>query len=287
MTVLSGKYAVVNGIDTMRNVSIDEQSTPARAVASNTRQGVVRRHGIRSWSGTANRFGGMPILMPGDFFAFAAHLAPDSSVEGTVGPRYDGNAVVSQLQHNWSWQDGQMQSQQYTFAGHLALTPSDNGVALTDVTTPDIKEVCGTKIQYQESSGGAWTQVPALLTAQLMLSVAISPYVNSDTECWTGQMAGAPVDWTVSLTQQDMRRGLQFDVPDDIGLRMFIDDVLYWELLWGHVVSIGGITADRETGAILQRTINIAMDAMSGIALGHVLLPNVGNTEWWPTDARP
>jgi hypothetical protein len=287
MGVWSSKFVVVEGVDTLRSVTVNEQQVPAKGVASNTRQGVVRRPGVRSWNGTANRFGGTPALMPGDLFAFNGYFTPADGVEGSAGALLSGTAAVSQLQVNWSWQNGELLSQAYTFAGHLELDKDDDGAALEDTEPPDVLSVCGTKIQYQESSGGSWVDIPALVTAQLALSVPLHPFVNSDTDCWTGQRVGAPVDWTLTLVQEDERRGVHFDIPDDVGIRAFIDDTNYWELLWGHVRDFTGITGNRETGEILKRTINIDMNAASGAALGHVLLPGAPGTEWWPDDERP
>lgn len=286
MTVLSGKFGVVNGVDTVRNVTINETSSPARGVASNTAQGVLRRHGPRSWNGQFARFGGIPILMPGDFFTLGAYIAPASGVLGGVGTMYEGQAVVQNMQMNWNWQSGELLGQQQNFAGHLELTPDDTADAITDDATPSVLEVCGTKIQYQASSGGDWVQIPALVTAQLSISLPLHAYVNSDTACWTGQVPGAPIDWNVTLTQQSEKRLDAFNVWEDIGLRLFIDNTNYWELLWGHVREFTGINVNRETGDIVGRTINIDMNAASGGALGHILLPGAPGTEWWPTDSR-
>lgn len=286
MGVHSGKFALVDGIDTVRNWTISEQQTAARGIASNTAFGPLRRVGVRSWSGGFTRYGGSPVLMPGDLFTFKGYGAPVTDVVGTPGMVYDGQAMISAVSLAWDWQGAGLLVESYQFAGHLTLNKSDSAAAFLDASLPSPNESCGTKIQYSMGSG-AYTDFENLTAAQLNITCALQAYVNSNTANYTGQKAG-PIDWNLSVSQQDERRvaGVP-DIGDDIKLKLFIDATLFWELLWGNVRDFSGLTADRESGAILARTINIDMTAntSSGGALGSIDLP--GAVEWWPVDARP
>jgi hypothetical protein len=283
--VHSGKFALVDDMDTVRNWTINEQQAPARGIASNTAFGPLRRVGVRSWNGTFTRYGGLPLLMPGDLFTFRGYGAPVDDVVGSDGMVYDGQAMVGSVGLAWDWQGAGLLVETYNFAGHLALSKDDSAAPFPDLVLPDPLESCGTKIQYSIGSG-AYADFENLTAAQFTLNCALQAYVNSSTANWTGQKAG-PIDWTLSLSQQDERRvaGVP-DIGDDIRLKLFIDATRFWELLWGHVRDFTGIDANRETGAILARTINVDMTAntASGGALGSIDMP--GATEWWPTDSR-
>jgi hypothetical protein len=283
--VHSGKFALVDGIDTVRNWTINEQQAPARGIASNTAFGPLRRVGVRSWSGSFTRYGGLPLLMPGDLFTFKGYGAPVTDVVGEDGMVYDGQAMVGSVGLAWDWQGAGLLVETYNFAGHLELSKDDSAPAFLDASLPSPNESCGTKIQYSVG-GGAYTDFENLTAAQLNIQCALQAYVNSSTVNWTGQKAG-PIDWNMSLSQQDERRvaGVP-DIGDDVKLKCFIDATLFWELLWGHVRDFTGIDANRESGAILARTINVDMTAneASGGALGAIDLP--GATQWWPVDER-
>lgn len=283
MTVHSGKNANVNGVPTMRQWSIEERVTPARATASSTKQGVQRKKGVRAWSGSINCYGATPIVLPGQSLSFIGYGAPTDDVSGN-GHRYSGTAYCNSVSVNWNWKSAEIISHTINFVGHLALTKA-LGADPGDTTVPDTPPVVGTKLEYKKV-GGAFVELANLTSASLTLTRQIQSYVNSSTlvtgVCWTGQRVGAPMDWTLALQQEDDERvdAAMFDIGDDLELKLYADATAYWSLVWGYVEGFTGITVDRESGAILSRTINLGMDCYYGNNDGEVITPSA--VTWFP-----
>lgn len=284
MGLYSGRYGAIDGISTVRQFSLSDQQAPAKAVASNTKQGVIRRPGVHSWSGSYQGFGAIPAVQPGVPFSFEGYGAPTGGVFGSNGQRYRGTAVANSVQVMWNWKTAEILGHTVNFAGHLELVIEDD-VAVVDASEPDILQNPGTKAQWAPSpTFSSFADLPNLVQAQLTLSCQLQAYVNSSTyvngKVWTGQEPGAPFDWTVALTQEDENRVTDiFDKGDDVALKLFVDDTRFWLLEFGHVRDFSGLNVNRETGAILQRTINIDMNAYYG-DYGVVLDPD--SNQWWP-----
>lgn len=275
MTVHGGKFSAVNGKRSIRQWSVNDAHTPAKGVASNTLNGTMRRPGVQDWTGSYNAFGAQPEVLPGESFSFVGYTAPDNDVSG-VGRTYVGTALVESIVISWNYQNGELLSHVVNFGGDLALT--SGSATVTDTSDPDALPVCGTKLEYDFSDDN-YVELDNILSMQLTISSALQTYVNSSTACWTGRKAG-PLDWTLAITQQDNVRASIFDKGDRVRLKLFVDDTLFWSLIWGQVRDFTGITADRETGAILQRTINIDMDAWDGADIGQIIKPDT--TVWFP-----
>jgi len=284
MGVYGGKFAIVDAANTVRQWSISETSTQPKGVASNSQLGTFRRKGVHSWQGTYQGYGATPIRMPGEQFHFKGYTAPTSNVAGTTGLTYDGQAFVSAVTINWDWKTAQIISHTVNFMGHLALTPQA-AVPVLDNAVIDDPTTIGTKITWDKATPTAVQQLEALTTAQLTLSSIIVPYVNSDTvingTCWRGCVSG-PIDWTLSMQQETESRLKATDlVLDDIvQLKLFVDATKFWELQFGIVRDCTGITANRETGAVIARTQNVDMMAHNGATMGKVNRPD--GTTWWP-----
>lgn len=277
MGVHGGKFAAIDGKRSVRQWTVNDGHTPAKGIASNTLNGPMRRPGVQDWTGNYNAFGAQPELMPGDPFSFIGYTAPDNDVSG-VGQTYAGDALVENVVISWNYQNGELISHVVNFGGHLALVSGSSSVE--DTSDPDAFEVCGTKLQWAPALTGVYVDLDNILSMQLTLSCALQTYVNSSTLCWTGRKPG-PIDWTLAITQQDnVRLGSMFDKGDRIKLKLFINATEFYELTWGQVRDFSGITADRETGAILQRTINVDMDGWDGTNPGSIILPDT--TTWWP-----
>lgn len=287
MGLHSGKWAYVNGISTNRGWQVNEQQTPARGLASNTGFAPVRKKGVRSWNGSYTAYGATPSVMPGDLFGFTAYGAPDDDVSGN-GQRYVGNAMCTGVSITWNYGSGEFLGHSVNFNGHLALTKDANTIA-ADASAPDMPPVALTKIQTGDVNGTTYVDLSNVVTVTLNISCQVQSFVNSSTivsgVLWTGQKAG-PVDWTLSVSQQDnLRVGAPFDIGDNVSIKLFVDATLYWLLQWGHVRDFTGIDANRETGAIIARTINIDQTAIDpgvggGNTLGVVKKPSGVN--WWP-----
>ena len=290
MTVHSGKYSNVNGIGTMRQWTIEERSAQPKAVASNTAQGTARKRGVHSWTGSFQAYGVNPPVMPGDTFSFVGYGAPVDDVIGSNGQRYEGDAVVSQVTLAWNWKSGALIGHNVSFDGHLELLKTAAGDP-GDASAPQLFETTGTKIQWDLNDGSAYKELPNLVSAQLRLSLPVESYVNSSTyvgsppAAWTGRRAGAGVDWNLSISQEDDERldaTKIWQIDDVLKLRLFADATTYWQLTYGRARDFTGITWNRETGAIMARTLNVDMNGFyaGGAGMGQIVMPNT--TVWWP-----
>lgn len=282
MGLHGGKFGRVNGIDTMRLWTIMEQAAQPKAVASNSALGTMRKRGVHSWSGTYQAYGATPVAMPGSIFSFQGYGCPTDDVSGN-GLVYEGDAMVSQVVITWDWRTGALIGHVVTFAGHLDLGKSlaaDPG----DATEPALLETTGTKVQWSAGNLSSFAELPNVTNASLTIKAAVEAYVNSSTyvggKAWTGQVSG-PVDWSVQIGQQDDERLTNiFDIDDVIELKLFTTSALFWQLKHGIVRDFSGITVNRETGAIIGRTINVDMNGYYGTTRGAITKP--GAIAWWP-----
>lgn len=283
MGVFSGKFGVVNGRSSVKDWTITETEAQPKAVASNTYGGTIRRRGVGSWTGSYNALGGRPSVFPGQAFSFSGYTAPDNNTEGGTGQLYAGTARVSSLAITWNWASGELISHAVQFAGHLALGKS-TGVH-SDLTAPQTDETCGTKITYERAfgSGGSSSGLSAmdewenLVSATLTINSALQAYVNSSTLCWTGQAAG-PIDWSISITEQENKNIGRRQRGDDLYLRMYVDSEQYWDVMWAKIREYSGLSVNRE-GAIIQRTCNLDMNGDLGGNPGSLKHPD-GSVMW-------
>lgn len=284
MSVHSGRFALVNGQGTMAGWSINDQHTPSEAVASNTQFGKARRVGVREWSGSFAFFGTKPLAMPGSSFSFSGYTAPENDGFGN-GLVYSGTAFASQLAITWDWSSGALIRSQLDFVGHLALTSAQAAPPL-DASVPVLESIA--------VSNGIWLQdittsvasaaIPNVAQATLTITNSIQEYVNSSTivggSLWKGRKPGI-VDWAAAIVQQDNVR-TAFAIGDQVALKMYVDATTFWNLQYGIVKDFTGIQINRETGAIIQQTINVDMDAVkiTDGSIGSITQPD--GTLFWP-----
>jgi len=290
MGVHSGKFGYVNGVDTVGNWGIAETNAPARAIASNTKFAPARREGVLSWTGSYKKYGGIPLHMPGDVFSFQGYTAPDNDVGGTAGVIYSGNAMVNQVAISFDWTTGAIISHVVNFEGHLALSRT-SGV-MSDATTPDLPPIAQSAgIKWISGLGDITSPFSLANIAQATLTFTSQnqPYVNSSTviggRIWTGRKMG-PIDWNMACTVQDNVRGTSGlpEVGDDIKIRVYIDDTLFWEIWWGQVRDYTGMSIDRESGNIITATMNLDLNAIfTDGTEGKIVTPTP--TTWWPPSA--
>lgn len=286
MPVVGGKFGVVNGVQAVRQWSINDEQNQPSYVASNTLFGTGRVKGAESWQGSFQFLGRQPPVMPAELLSFLGYISPDDDVSG-AGMRYSGDALVAQIQQTWNWQGAEPLGGQVDFSGHLALAAA-SGAQIFDATCADVDTVVGTKIEYATATPfSVFTEWTNLAQATLTITATIHDFVNSSSytggKLWTGRRAG-PIDWTLSVTEQDVIRS-RFAKGDVVALRLYVDADDYWELFWGRVQNFTGITVDRSTGAIVQQTVNIAMDgfiATEDPCYGHITLPD--DTVYWPPE---
>lgn len=281
MTILSGRHAVVNGVSSVRNWTINNTQTAAKFVASNTLLGTGRRKAVRSWTGSFGGYGGVPTVLPLSSFSFAGYCGPTDGVSGN-GITYSGTALVDSLTITWDWNAGAILSWVCNFSGHLALTKAS--ASHSDTTDPEVPGSCGTKITYSDAGEDPEDiEWPNLVTATLTLNSPSIPYVNSSTivsgACWTGRKAGI-FDWTLAVTEQNDDRIAALEIGEDKALKLWIDDTDYWVLNWGHIEGYSGLQSNRETGAIIQRTVNLSMNGFLDGDTGAVTLPGAMSNLW-------
>jgi len=285
MGIHSGKFGVLDGVSTVRNWSINETMSPHDYVASNTLFGTGQRPGVHEWNGNFGIYGYQPSVLPGQSFSFLGYTAPNDDVTGT-GLRYSGTALLETLKIAWGWQNAEIINATADFKGHLALTAAD-GIERYDVAVPVVPTVIGTKIMYS-SDGVTWAEWDNLISAELTLTCKLLEYVTSSTyvssKAWKGQKPG-PVTWSLSVTVLDTIRSI-LQIGTSYQFRCYVTSSLYFELKWGQVNEFSGLQVDRETGAIMQHTVNIGMNGFDPAAVtyaasvGHVLMPDT--TQWWP-----
>lgn len=287
----SGKFGVVNGIETVRDWSINDGHTPNIFSASNTLWGVSQARGVEFWDGSFNHYGHTPVVLPGELFQFIGYGAPTNHYSGN-GWRYVGNAMCESAVVTWDWGAGGILSVVENYKGHLNLTEQGSvGASVSDQSVPTIPHVACTRIDYS-ADGSAWTTWDNLVQAVLTLTCELQEYVNSSTvvddsgtcRIWKGFRPGR-VLWTLAVTEQDMDRSI-FAKGDVLQFRLYVNDTDFYLLKWGMVNDFTGIQVNRETGAIVQQTVNIGMHGFDtsagsyGASTGSVLLPST--EQWWP-----
>lgn len=292
----SGKFGVVNGNSTVRNWNVNETMAPAPFIASNTKGGRGRKRGIKDFTGGFQHYGGIPTVMPGDVFQFKGFTAPDNDQPNGTGTVIQGNAIVDNIAVTWNWSNGEAIQTQVNFSGDGALEALDSQAALLDNTNPQVQDICGGRIEVCESldpigstsgygslSGGCtpWENLEQVV---LTISADNQSYVNSSTNCWTRRKPG-PIDWALAVTEQETaRHGGIFDKirrGNHVELNLYVDATQYWWLQWGIVHDFTGLNVDRETGAIISRTVNLAMSGFVNNNAGRIRVPGA-SSNWWP-----
>jgi len=290
-TVLSGKYAAINGFSTTRNWVISETTTPAEFRASNTRSGTGRREGVYDYTGTCEGYAGVPPVMPSEYFDFQGYTAPTTGARGATGKNHSAlNAICEEVTINWNWGNCELLNWSMRFAAGQPTNITSTTAALTDDSIPNPPIVCGTKVTLTASD----TEWPNIVTASLTITANNPTFVNSSTQCFTGRRPGI-IDWTAAITEQavdtfaTLASGacLGTYVGSDNILKLWVDGSTYWDLRWAHLVSISDLRADNDTGAIIEQTNNFAMNGFVGQSIGRIARPGedgASNPYWWPTE---
>lgn len=287
MTVQSGKFSVINTIHTAQSWALNMPAESKAFGASNTKGGTGRRKGNRDWNGSLVQLTAIPTIMPNDYFDFAGFTGDEAGV-GT-GTRYFGNAIVDSVAITWNWASGEIISSQINFSGNGKIESEIPVTPPEDTTFPDAPSTIETKIMYGDTPV-EWTD---LTQSTLTITAATQPYVNSSTietistkkYAFTKRRTGK-IDWSLSVTEQNSA-GLPAtrDFQSDILLQLYVDDTDYWELAHGHISGVTGINANNDTGAIIEQTYNIAMNAAKEgeTQTGRIVKP--GGALWWGTAA--
>lgn len=289
MSVRSGRLSSVNGQTTVQQWAANLTTDPRAFGASNTSGGTGRRVGNLDWTGSFRQLTGLPAIMPNDEFTFTGYIGDDLEDGGkSIG----GNVICNSVVITWNWATGDIINTVVNWQGNGAFAFADaDGTDATDVLAPP---VCPAKVEWtaaQDNTGyAAWDNLTQVV---LTISAATQAYTNSSSKITIEtkdflavKRRKGRIDFTVALTEQNSD-GLPSGrfLSDDVALRIFTDATNFWELAMAHVGDATGIVADRDTGAIIQRTQNLGMNAftLGASAEGRIVKP--GGSLYWGTAA--
>lgn len=293
MTLLSGAFGIVGGRTTVSNWSVDVPMAVDARSFSNTRGGMLRRRGPRSWNGTFAAGGVFPSAFPGDFFAFLGFIGPAQAyTPGATGPTLKGTAIVDQVVITINWETGAIISYAVTFSGHGELERAQE--AHSDLTFPDAPSSSEARLVIvgqdgsdagSSASSGEEVEVCDITTLTLTITAANVSAVNSCSGAWTLRSPGN-VDWSMSATIQNADLDtLPFDQGQFKHFRLYVDATRYWDLKFGLVKDFTGITVDRESTGIVSVTVPIEMSSHtedSADGIGRIRVPGHPDEDWWP-----
>ncbi len=286
MTVRSGRLGVVNAHNTVLQWSINQTSDNKATATSNSEQGTLRRKGNRDWNGSFTQLLALPTIMPSDKFTFSG-FANDEDGSGSAD--YSGDAIVDSVAITWNWATAEIIQTVVNFSGDGKVT---TGTAEgEDLVVPDPPSSICTKIEWAAAGAApVYAEWEDLATATLTISAANQPYVNSSSceqvggkwYAWNKRRPGK-IDWNLAITEQNSD-GLIDDrlIQDDITLRIYTDDTDFWLLTDGQIQEATGLVFNRDTGAIVQRTVPVAMQAFRPGASAAGLIAKPGGAQWWP-----
>lgn len=285
MSIVSGRWGVVNGQKFVQAWQVDDNSDTKETVNSVTKAGKHRLPGINSWTGSFESNGAIPVNMPGDLISFTGYIGPDNNVVGSTGVTASGQAMIERISITWNWATGDVLKTSTEFQGHLGLTYADGQAAIFDTSSINYygsKQIPTPTVQVNNTGG--FVNWPNLTQLTLTISNEIQPYVNSSTGGWIGRLAGI-WDLDITATEQEVLRSL-FQKDDILELKLPVDTTFtnFWDIKWGHVKSFTNIRVDRETGTIITQNVDIpwsAFDNESPPVIGSIILPGAGSA-WWP-----
>ena len=292
MGIHSGKYGTINGVSTVHRWTVSETTTPIRTVASNTKAGSSRKEGVYDYTGVMEGYGGVPPVMPSEYFNFLGFTAPTTGARATAGKDLSANnAIVESVTVNWDWSSGEILGWTANFAAGQPLILTRATSSTVDNTTFLPKVICGTKVTLTAGN----TVWPNIVSAALTITAANPRFVNSSTGGATGRRPGV-IDWSAAIVEQATGPNatlttaacLTTEVGGDNILRLWCDATTYWDLTYAHLASISDLVVDLKTDEIIQQTNNFEMAGfdVSGNE-GYIGRPGEdggSNPWWWPDD---
>ena len=284
MAVHSGKHGIVHVANPAGGTGVKEPfvtdwsladgQSPEVYRASNTRGGQFVNAGVVDWSGGFNGIGATPLIMPGEVFDFEGYTAPTDNAYGTTGKTYTGEAICDSVTINWSWAGGASLSWSAAFsAASAGLTEST--ILLDDVTNTLPETMCALAIET--GAAGAEVALPNVVSAALTLTADNQTFTNSTTGCFTHRKAGN-FNFTFTVTHQEEAETIAKGT--DTRFRVYTTASLFWLIEWAHLANYSGLTVNRTSGAIIQKTMNFVMQGTSGSVLGKIVKPD--STVVWP-----
>lgn len=285
----SGKFGVVNNVPAMISWNISDDEDLKEYINSQTRGMAGQLPGISNWTGSIEQNGVNPVagLMPGSLFAFQGYTAPDNDTAGGSGTILSGNIMVERMSMAWNWAGGDIEKTSYEFQGSGPLAVNSGQPAISDTSTPTYygsKQLPQPTIQVNGTGG--FINWPYITQLTITLSNEIQPVVNASTGGNTVRVAG-PWKLEISASEQEVLRSL-FQKENILEIKVPVDPTFinFWDIKFGVVKNFTNIEVNRETGAIISRSVQIIHSAYdfplnNPANLGSITLPGAGSA-WWP-----
>lgn len=286
MTVHTGKLGMITGGKWIRNWAINEGYTTNAIVHSGSKFGTDRENGPYDWTGSFAAYGHSPIAMPGDILAFEGYKAPDVTDDEDNGEIYSGDVYIESIALTINFQTNEIISHVVNFGGSGDLTIS-NGLLIEDANAPINYTPCAGKIvTFVSGTPDVETILQHVTTVTLTLSRPSKTSVNSGTttgagKCLTERHAGPAVDWVMAIATEEGNRNITVTPGSHHKWRLYVTASEFWELTWGKVKDITGLTVNRDTGEVISQTYNVEMKGFASATTGNITLPGAGSA-WWP-----
>lgn len=278
-----GRFANVDDTLALRKWSINETSEVKPVMHAGLNGGTVRSKGFTDWNGSWEEWGGEPVVTPGQAFDFGGFMGfgDDDDTEPLPANGYgvSGPARVNQIEITLNATSGSDPiAHKIDFAANGPLVKGVFAPAGPPGSVVVPQGPCNLKIAKKTTGSDviwtAWTQ------AVLTFSRPSTEYSNASSGCQVQRRAGASLDLTVKLTDQEMVS--QASIGDMLELKFYVDDTRFWLIKWLEVIGDGGIEADRETGAIISQTFDMGWSAYSKAGVpGYIVAPD--GTALWGT----
>lgn len=276
---LSGQFAAIDSVPAIMQWAVS-RTRPSNAFKhSGTKGGTNRRKGVGAWSGTWSAAGGVPAVLPGASASFIGYTAPTTGVENTNGERYSGTIICTEVLIKWDYTTNAIVSHDVSFVGHLGLTRADGAAVLDAVQTVEVESsLCPMKIGTIASP----TDLTDIKTAQLKITSDVKSYINSSTGNETGNRASSLLDWEAQFVIETTDGDMYVEGAEAETLQMFVNATEFWDLRQAFFREMSGVTANRETGDIIDQTLTweMASNKAADGALGTIIKPDL--TTFWP-----
>lgn len=273
-----------------RNWSISEGYTTNKIVHSGTQLGSDREVGIHDWSGSFSCYGPKPLYMPGTVVSASFYRAPDSTGDEDNGDIYTGLIYIESVAITINFVTNEVIGHVVNFGGSGSLTVSQ-GSPFADATPPVNSTPCfGKVVTFVTGTPDVETVIEHVTQVTLTFTREAKTSVNSGesdstNKCLTVREPGAAIDWTLAISTEEGSRTAVLIPGYKHKFRVYVTTVYgttqSYELVWGLVKDITGLTVDRETANIIAQTYNVEMKGfISGVA-GNITLPGEVSA-WWP-----
>lgn len=257
--VITGESAVVAGVDTVEEWSINYKGDPQSYVASNTKSAMVRVAGNKDWSGSYKAKGHTPVRMPRDTFDFEG--AVSGGVIGVSGP-----VKVRQTSITFDVEAGRIIDHEVQFESNGALDRAPaHSPALTDTTVPDAPSSIGMKIEMAEPIGSpSFSELLDVRTVTITFSANNPSYVSSSTDGQTKRSDGN-LDVTLAISVYEADPDI-LPAEDAIKhVKVFVDATTFWEFKWVMFGEATGLTANLASEDHINATLNASFTGFADV----------------------